>query len=594
MAPAMQTILLNHDPRLTIHPESLYRIPKTWSPPADCSTVLACRPWEGHPATPWGPINATTRFQQDFGPHICCHSLEEDTILAPLILWDLAHKLPLQGRITLANLSFVPYLDLPYFRHALAVETRNAQQVTYRKIQPLLIEHDRGLTRWSFGLPTGPGDATGLNVVVARILELGIPEFEIILCGRPGPNFKYFDRVRIVGEELSKPPVLIGKKKNVLAQAAQYENLCILHDRVFLPSDFYQAVTRFGDDYPMTTLQSLWFDDPYNLIVKRYSDYNRVRNGWTLSHVKDPIQAENFFARDYFTIEPNGGFYYAHPLRYTRTNYCNGSLYLSKRSLWQNHPQSDVLLWAQYEDVEHGLRLSEQGIPSRVNPYAFSQSIFARISLLNPAVLFESPGGGVEQHLSPLEAVKFRRKPLIRWSNQEAQERLMQFAKKYVPDEFREHVIGELNKPCAQTLDWVRKIAVVIYASNPRFGEEAATEYINDAEKWIIGDNIHTGGKRFFLESFAIHGPRARDHFVENSGYIRNMVYYRRYSNMYYDSLAEYFPEDTWKLRWGTRWTARRLARHNGALFVHPDGKDGYEQAILNSTPFRKYYEAAV
>jgi len=589
----MEHIFLSHDPRLGSSPESLYRIPASWSPPTDASTVLTFRPWAGHAPTRSIPnINATTRFSGTFGPHVCFHSLETDTILAPLILWDVAHTLPVGGTIAMVGDTGTSYLTLKYYAKSFEVATKTPAGTTYRKTAPLLIEQDRGLKRWTFGMPTGPGDATGLNAVMKRILELDIPEFEVILCGRPGPNFKYFDRVKIIGEDLSKPPVLIGKKKNVIAEAASYENLCLLHDRVFLPKDFYNAVQRFGDDFPLTSLQALWFDDPYNLIAKRYSDYNRVRNGWTLDAVTDPTNRAAFFAKDFFTIEPNGGFYYANPLRYNRMNYCNGSLYLCKRSLWRSQPQSDVLEWSQYEDVEHGLRLSGLGVPSRINPYAFCQTIFARIGLLNPAILFETPTARLEQHISPLEAMIFTRKPLMRWSTQEAQERLLAFARKYVPNEFKEHVLGELNKPSNSTIDWCRKMAVVVYASNPRFGEEAATEYINDAEKYIIGDTVSMGGKRFFLESFATHGPRARDHFVENSGYIRNMLFYRRHKNMYYDSLAEYFPENNWKLRRGTAWTAKRMHRHNGLLFYHPDGQAGYEKAILNSTPFRDYCEA--
>lgn len=589
----MEHLYLSHDPRLGSRPDALYKIPKAWAPPTDASTLMTFRPWEGHaPSRKMLNINATTRFGSKFGPHVCFHSLETDTVLAPLILWDVAHALPVGGTITMIGDSGASIFGLGYYHSAIEAETKTATSTTWRKTAPLLIEQDRGLKRWTFGLPTGPGDATGLNAAVKRILELDVPEFEIILCGRPGPGFKYFDRVKIVGEEFSKPPVMIGKKKNVIAEAASYENLCLLHDRVFLPKDFYEAVTKFGDDFPVTSLQALWFDDPYNLIPKRYSDYNRVRNGWTLDAVEDPTDPAAFFAKDFFTIEPNGGFYYANPLRYSRVNYCNGSLYLCKRSIWRKHPQSDVLQWSQYEDVEHGLRLSRLGVPSRINPYAFCQTIFSRVGLLNPAIQFETPSAKMEQHISPLETIRFSRKPLTRWSNQEAQERLLAFARKYVPNEFKEHVLGELSVPSNSTIDWCRKMAVVIYASNPRFGEEAATEYINDAEKYIIGDTVSAGGKRFFLESFATHGPRARDHFVENSGYIRNMVFYRRYKNMYYDSLAEYFPENTWKLRMGTAWTAKRMHRHDGRLFYHPDGRAGYEKAILNSTPFRDYYEA--
>ena len=209
-------------------------------------------------------------------------------------------------------------------------------------------------------------------------------------------------------------------------------------------------------------------------------------------------------------------------------------------------------------------------------------------------MLFELPDGRVDQSVSPLEVVKFARKPLIRWSHAEAQERLAAFARKYVPAELLEQCLGELNRPGTATADWARKVAVAVYAARIRFGEEAVLEFIEDIAKHFMGDAITFAGQRFYAECFALHGTLARDHFVEHSPHLRTALFYRPHGNLFYDSLAEYFPERTRRLKLGTAWTARRLARHNGMLFSHPGGtaKD-YEAAILNSTPFSDYYEAA-
>jgi hypothetical protein len=75
-------------------------------------------------------------------------------------------------------------------------------------------------------IPTGPEDATLLNVAVKRILELNIQEKEILLCGRPGENFKYWDHVRIVGEDISAPPSKFHEKEPTCSRGT-YENLCM-------------------------------------------------------------------------------------------------------------------------------------------------------------------------------------------------------------------------------------------------------------------------------------------------------------------------------------------------------------------------------
>src|SRR5262249_40689380 len=101
-------------------------------------------------------------------------------------------------------------------------------------------------------------------------LEVG--DCEIILCGRPGANFAYHDQVRIVGEDITAPPLRISMKKNRIVEEARHENLCLLHDRVFLPIDFIDAVKRFGDFYALQTMQSIYFDDLWCMVPRRYSD----------------------------------------------------------------------------------------------------------------------------------------------------------------------------------------------------------------------------------------------------------------------------------------------------------------------------------
>ena len=592
----MKVIQLQHDARLGASPEQAGPIPDGWRPTAEGATVLSFRrPAGGPPAATVGGLSGATRLAQDFGDTVCTYGLESDTVLAPLLLWDLAHRLPVGGTLTTAGATGgQPYLAREYYRGGLAVESRGPSHTTFRKVAPLTAEADRGLTGWTFGVPTGPGDPTGLNACVKRILELGVPEFEVVLCGRPDPGFKYFDRVRVVGEELTGPPVLIGKKKNVIAAAANYGNLCLLHDRVFLPRDFHAAVTKFGDDYPIATFQSVWFDDPYHLIAKRYSDYNRLRNAWPLNAVADADGSAGFYKRDLFPIDPACGFCYAHPLRYHQSNYCTGSLYLSKRSVWRAYPQSEALGWSEYEDVEQGLRASRAGVPSRVNPHAFTQSIFARTTILNPHILYDTPDGRSETSVSPLEALPFRRKPKIKWSHAEARERLATFAARNVPAEYLDSCLAELGRPGGSTADWVRKIAAVVYSSRIRFGEAGVMAFVADLEKYVVCDSVTAAVKRYYAECFAQYGAVARDQLVEHSPFLRAMLFYRPRGNLFYDSLAEYFPARTRWLERGTAWTARRLARHNGLLFALAGGTAAdYEAAILNSTPFAEYYEAA-
>jgi hypothetical protein len=156
-------------------------------------------------------VHACTRLDKLPDTDIVFYGVETDSPLAPLLLWDAAHFLAVGRTITLIENSLRKnYLCRSYFQDSLAIESRAADQVTFRKIAPLPAEKDAGKNAWTFGIPVGPEDATMLNLVVGRILELNLPHKEILLCGRPAENFKYWSQVRIVGEDISAPPLKIS------------------------------------------------------------------------------------------------------------------------------------------------------------------------------------------------------------------------------------------------------------------------------------------------------------------------------------------------------------------------------------------------
>ncbi len=574
----MNVTLLQHDGRLGVHDGAAGPVPAGWSPPHPDTHVVSFRPpAQGGPVAVIGGVNATTRFLQPLGDHVAFYGLES-----------------VGGTVTLAgDGSGAPYLARGYYRDALTVEAADpkAGQTTFRKVGPLPAELDRGLDRWTFGIPVGPGDATGLNAVVRRILEFGLPEAEILLCGRPGANFRYRDRVRVVGEDITGTPVPISAKKNRLAEEARYENLCILHDRVFLPKDFPAAVRAFGDLFPFVCFQSLWFDDPYNLVGKRYSDYCRLLNPVPL--LGDPADpgAGRAFQPGLFPEAERSGFVSANPLRYNQGNYCTGSLYMCKKRVWRACPQDGRLRWLQMEDVEHGLRGNALGVPHRVNPHAFSQSLFTRPQLLCRGLMYETSNGSMITSVNLMEEVRFRRKPLARVSVTDAHLKLQAFIAKWVPRHLRDMHAAELARPAGDAHTWGRQVAVAVYGAAVGFGEENVRAFLADYETHLVFDTFSDWTTRHLVEHFAIYGATAKDMLVEHGLVLSNMILYRTHGNLFYDSQAEYFPEPTRNLRYGTWFSARRMARHDGQLLHHPGGQPGYQQAILNSTPFRDYYE---
>lgn len=333
-------------------------------------------------------VDATTRFFHAEGASdVALIGLGTDTRLAPLIFWDVFHRSPVGARLTVveepggghafAGRYYAPSLTLETVRELVGMEVR-----TYRKTAPAAIAADAGLDDWSFGIPCGPGDASALNACVGRILELGVPRLDIILCGRPGANFLYRDRVRVIGEDLPPTPLRLGDKKNRLAEAALHGNLCLLHDRVILSRGFMAAVRAFGDDFSFTGFQGLYFYDRANLTGQRYADIETLvwrplglfeaLPGGGKPHVQPLIFGEERYQQAY-----------GHAAVHTAEDYVIGSLCMAKRTLWRLCPQDGERGWMEWEDIEHGIRAArEWGIPGRLNPHAFTQSLGSRFRTL--------------------------------------------------------------------------------------------------------------------------------------------------------------------------------------------------------------------
>ncbi|HDQ4235029.1 TPA: hypothetical protein P8677_004918 [Klebsiella pneumoniae] len=303
----------------------------------------------------------------------------DHTPLFALLLWDIAHRMAVGRRLYLQHSDNVAaLLTRSWYRPAFrATRCATDDLLCFTKVAPLPTEAERGLDAWSFGIPTGGADATALNHCVARILELGVPQTDILLCGRPPDGFRYGDRVRVVGDDIPDTPLHITRKKNTLARAARFPNLCLLHDRVLLPRQFYAAVQQFGDDFPLTGFQSFWFSGRGQTLPQRYSDFGTTADafppGWPAGRLSREAAAGLAF-------QP---LYIQHPARSAfGQDYLTGSLCLCKRAVWTHVPQNEALYWQEHEDMEQAFCAAAAGIPVRINPYGLTQTLSCRSIIL--------------------------------------------------------------------------------------------------------------------------------------------------------------------------------------------------------------------
>lgn len=520
--------------------------------------------------------------------------LESDSPLAPLLLWDVAHAAPVGAELhVIEDRAGERYFDRAYFKGGLVPVREGGGSVVYRKERALAAEGG-SLDEWTFGIPTGPDDATLLNACVARILELDIPRKEIILCGRPGENFKYWDYVRIIGEDITAPPVQICKKKNRIAEAATYENLCIIHDRVFLPHNFGEMVRRFGDHFPLTAVQSLYFDDRHNFAVRRYSDACvglRLQSHVTQGLARGEAAAPSRYAPAVLTKVEQTGFICANAHRYSPTMYPTGSLYLCKKSVWAMVPQDERLMWTEFEDIEQGDRAATLGIPSRINPYGVTQSMISRpiLAWLGAAVC-EKPAGGERTFRSFFEQLSWiPRKPLIKKTIAQAVRDHGRFMANWgvEPDP----TIEPTTSAALDTKRRLRWMVQVVHAARIPLKRTRVVAFLKDFEKFVVSEQVPYGWHQATADAFANGGAHGLATLLGNCHELFNHAAQRPRGRVFARTLDDYFPSSKLSVFAGSVISAIFLARSNHRFMTLPPGVAWKLRAVLGSTPTRRYVQ---
>jgi len=572
---------------------SLMPLPEEIVVMAKTATVVTFRPLKNRQKiTVLKNMHAGKRLDKLPDTDLIFYSVESDSPLAPLLFWDAVHFMSVGRSITLAG-DYVKesYLLRSYFQASLIVEKQDAEGLVLRKVTPLPAEKDAGKNAWTFGIPVGPGDATLLNVVVRRILELDLPRKEILLCGRPGENFQYWDHVRIVGEDITAPPVQICAKKNRLAQEALHENLCILHDRVFLPKQFDKAIKKFGEFYPLTTFQSLYFDDKFNFVPRRYSDFNvapKIAAMTALGVMRNnDVAATSPVSPSVLPLTDGEGFYYGNPLRYTSSSYLTGSLYLVKRSVWLTCPQDENLLWTEFEDLEQGKRAEAMGIPSRINPHAITQSLIARPLLsMHGTVFYESRNGALEQYRPALEAFPIPRKPLIKILHSQVQDNLARFSNKYIPDAVR---VPSSSSTGLNTSLRLKALVQATHRIKVPIQRKALTDMILDYEKMLVLDQLPYSRREYLLMQLLESGNKAITGFMSESDQLLNHASQRPKKEVFAKTLLDYLPQASLMVYLGSFLSALLLIKRNRKVLYFPSGFFGCYRSIIDTTPFSYY-----
>ena len=309
---------------------------------------------------------------------------------APILFWEAFHTLAPEGRwldLDLESqchgtpLCTADYPERPYFATSLTLEQdqrRGALRIrSWRKTSASGLSDQLG-DGWSFGILTcGPSPQAAR--MAKQILALGNPEVEVIICGPKPDGLPADPRVRVIDLDQPEPRGWITRKKNLLAQAARYPNLCLLHDRFEIPSDFFAAMKRWGPLFGVIGLPNHYQADRTGEHVIRYADYQTLLGTAPRSPDERYIYNEdNICNLDYAD--------------YQGAPFICGGAYIAKRKLFLAVGQDESLFHCEWEDVAFGLECLRHGVPHRVNPFTSIVSTSPHILGLTHLQFVDSKG----------------------------------------------------------------------------------------------------------------------------------------------------------------------------------------------------------
>src|SRR3989344_937846 len=121
-------------------------------------------------------------------------------------------------------------------------------RLTVQKTTPLNRKGD-SITKWTFGIVTNGDRNEWVERMIVSIRKQKIPSYEIIICGN------YYDRkekdvVYIPFNERADRG-WITRKKNLICEHARFENICVLHDRIVLDSNWLSGMKRYGNTFEL-------------------------------------------------------------------------------------------------------------------------------------------------------------------------------------------------------------------------------------------------------------------------------------------------------------------------------------------------------
>jgi hypothetical protein len=201
-------------------------------------------------------------------------------------------------------------------------------------------------TPWTFGIITDGNNPDGLHDCIRSIGANISYEHEILVVGGIVDVSQHYRNVKYIPFDESIRPGWITRKKNIIADIAQFSKICVMHDYYKLEPGWLAGWNSMPDTWKVATNKIV------NKEGKRHSD-------WLINpeRISMMLRKKNDLLGDLRSINPTGDPKYVCGLPYEvrgleKIQYISGGYMCVNKGFFRMFPLDERLTWGQDEDVE--------------------------------------------------------------------------------------------------------------------------------------------------------------------------------------------------------------------------------------------------
>lgn len=208
---------------------------------------------------------------------------------------------------------------------------------------------DNEINQWTFGMVTNGKRKDFIEKAIKSIRGLNVPQYEIILCGTYYGEIK--NDINYIHFTEHDDKGWITKKKNLICENASYENIVVIHDRIYFDREWFIGMKNYENYFDVLSCPVILF----------------LKNGKTITSNWETLKEGFKLEDDKKLFHTNGALDFSD---WDKNAIIPGPLIILKKHIWSLEKWNENLFWGEAEDIEYSHRQHRSGIMIRLNSYS--------------------------------------------------------------------------------------------------------------------------------------------------------------------------------------------------------------------------------